>query len=346
MRILVTGSAGFIGFHVASRLLADGHDVVGYDGLTDYYDVSLKRRRHAVLAAHKRFEPVAGMLEDKALLERVVRDTRPEIVVHLAAQAGVRYSLDHPDTYVSSNVVGTLNLLQALREDKPRHLLVASTSSVYGGNRNQPFAEADRTDFPVSLYAATKKATEAMTHAYAHLFAIPTTCFRFFTVYGPWGRPDMALFKFVSAIEKGEPIEVYGEGRMTRDFTYVDDLVEAVCRLIPIEPRASVASDADSVSPAAPWRTVNLGGGHPVGLVDFIAAIERALDRPAIKLMRPMQAGDVSDTAADTALIRALIGYVPATSIDAGVTAFVEWFRTEYAPRQPNIERQLAATGT
>jgi UDP-glucuronate 4-epimerase len=347
MKILVTGSAGFIGFHVARRLLADGHDVVGFDGLTDYYDVSLKRRRHAALAASKRFEPIAGMLEDKPLLERVVRDARPEIVVHLAAQAGVRYSLDHPDTYVSSNVVGTLNLLEALRTNKPRHLLVASTSSVYGGNRVQPFAEADRTDFPVSLYAATKKATEAMTHAYAQLFDIPTTCFRFFTVYGPWGRPDMALFKFVSAVENGEPIEVYGEGRMTRDFTYVDDLVEAICRLLPIEPSASVAVDpADSVSPTAPWRTVNLGGGHPVGLLDFIAAIERALDKPAIKLMRPMQPGDVSDTAADTALIKALIGYVPATSIDAGVKAFVEWFRAEYAPRQPIIERQLAATGT
>ena len=346
MRVLVTGSAGFIGFHVARRLLAEGHVVVGFDGLTDYYDISLKRRRHTLLATQKRFEPVVGMLEDKALLERVVREVQPEIVIHLAAQAGVRYSLDHPDTYVSSNVVGTLNLLEVLRAHKPRHLLVASTSSIYGGNRVQPFAEVDRTDFPVSLYAATKKAMEAMTHSYAHLFAIPTTCFRFFTVYGPWGRPDMALFKFVSAIETGEPIEVFGEGKMTRDFTYVDDLVEAICRLLPLEPHSSAEASADSISPAAPWRTVNIAGGHPVGLLDFIAAVEGALDKPAIKLMRPMQAGDVSDTASDTALIKALIGYVPATPIEVGVNAFVDWFRTEYAPRRGLSERQLAATGT
>jgi UDP-glucuronate 4-epimerase len=346
MRFFVTGCAGFIGFHLAARLLRDGHQLVGYDAVTDYYDPRLKRARLAELAKYPRFTCIEALLEDRNTLQRAIEDAGPEVIVHLAAQAGVRYSVTNPEAYASANLIGTFNLIDVARSVRPRHLLVASTSSVYGGNQAVPFREVDRADWPVSFYAATKKAGEAMTHAYAHLHNLPTTCFRFFTVYGPWGRPDMALFKFVSAIEKGEPIEVYGEGRMTRDFTYVDDLVEAVCRLIPIEPRASVASDADSVSPAAPWRTVNLGGGHPVGLVDFIAAIERALDRPAIKLMRPMQAGDVSDTAADTALIRALIGYVPATSIDAGVTAFVEWFRTEYAPRQPNIERQLAATGT
>jgi UDP-glucuronate 4-epimerase len=298
-----------------------------------------------LLSTQKRFEPIIGMLEDKALLDRIVREVQPEIVIHLAAQAGVRYGLDHPDTYVSSNVVGTLNLLEALRVNKPQHLLVASTSSIYGGNRVQPFAEVDRTDFPVSLYAATKKSMEAMTHSYAHLFEIPTTCFRFFTVYGPWGRPDMAIFKFVSAIENGEPIEVYGEGKMTRDFTYVDDLVEAIDRLLLLEPRA-VEGSTDSISPTGPWRTVNIAGGHPIGLLDFIGAIERALDKPASKLMRPMQAGDVFDTASDTSLIKALIGYVPATPIEVGVTAFVDWFRTDYAPRRGLGERQLAATGT
>lgn len=349
MRILVTGSAGFIGFHLAKRLLADGHDVVGFDGLTDYYDVSLKIRRHALLMACGRFEPVVGMLEDRQFLERTVRAHSPEIVVHLAAQAGVRYSLDHPETYVSSNVVGTLNLLETLRASKPRHFLVASTSSVYGGNAAQPFAETDRTDFPVSLYAATKKAAEAMSHAYAHLFGIPTTCFRFFTVYGPWGRPDMALFKFVAAVENGDPIEVYGEGKTTRDFTYVGDLVEAIARLMEVEPPAATgaAGVADSVSPAAPWRSVNIAGGQPVGLLDFIAAIERALGKPAIKIMRPMQPGDVTATSSDTALIKALIDYAPSTSIDVGVGEFVRWFRTEYAPKPPPAEQlQLAPTGT
>ena len=346
MRVLVTGSAGFIGFHLAGRLLADGHDVLGFDGMTDYYDTSLKVRRHALLIGQPRFEPVIGMLEDKPLLERTVQAFRPEIVVHLAAQAGVRYSLDHPDTYVSSNVVGTLNLLEALRASRPRHFLLASTSSVYGGNPKQIFAETDRTDFPVSLYAATKKAAEAMSHSYAHLFGIPTTCFRFFTVYGTWGRPDMALFKFVSAVENGDPIEVYGEGKMTRDMTYVGDLVEAIVRLVAVEPVIASTDVRDSLSPVAPWRTVNIAGGDPVGLLDFIEAIERALGKRAIKLLRPMQPGDVAATFSDTALIKALIGFVPATPIDTWVGEFVEWFRTDYARRPANEPQRLAPTGT
>jgi UDP-glucuronate 4-epimerase len=347
MQYLVTGTAGFIGFHLAKRLLDDGHFIVGIDGMTSYYARELKQRRHDILVRSNRFLPIIGMLEDPETLRRAQEAGQPDIIVHLAAQAGVRYSLENPKAYIDSNLIGSWNLLEMAKAVKPRHLLLASTSSVYGANAKIPFAEADRADEPMTLYAATKKSMELMAHSYAHLHGVPTTAFRFFTVYGPWGRPDMALFKFVSAVENGEPIEVYGEGRMTRDFTYVDDLVEAICRLLAIEPSASVAVDpADSVSPTAPWRTVNLGGGHPVGLLDFIAAIERALDKPAIKLMRPMQPGDVSDTAADTALIKALIGYVPATSIDAGVKAFVEWFRAEYAPRQPIIERQLAATGT
>src|SRR5690606_30509417 len=221
MKVFITGTAGFIGFHLARRLLAEGHEVVGYDGMTPYYDVSLKTARHAILSREPRFRAVEAMLEDAARLEAEIAAFAPEIVVHLAAQAGVRYSLEAPEAYVSANLVGTFNLLEALRRHTPRHFLFASTSSVYGGNDEFPFAEADRTDFPVSLYAATKKAGEAMSHSYAHPFSVPTTCFRFFTVYGPWGRPDMALFKFVDAIEKGEPIDVYGMGKMRRDFTYV-----------------------------------------------------------------------------------------------------------------------------
>lgn len=231
MRILVTGSAGFIGFHVARRLLAEGHEVIGFDGMTPYYDVALKELRLAVLTAEPDFRGEFGMLEDRAAVDRAMADA-PEVIVHLAAQAGVRHSLTNPQAYADGNLAGTFNLLEAARKNPPIHLLFASSSSVYGGNRKTPFRETDPTDAPMSLYAATKRAGEAMSHAYAHLFDIPTTCFRFFTVYGPYGRPDMALFTFVDQIERGEPIEVFGEGRMRRDFTYIDDLVEAVMRLM------------------------------------------------------------------------------------------------------------------
>jgi UDP-glucuronate 4-epimerase len=255
----------------------------------------------------------------------------PDIIVHLAAQAGVRYSLTNPEAYVDANLVGTFNLLEAARQARPQHLLIASTSSVYGGNAKMPFEEADRTDFPVSLYAATKKAAEAMSHSYAHLHKIPTTCFRFFTVYGAWGRPDMALFKFVSAIESGEPIEVYGEGRMQRDLTDVADLVEGISRLMPAIPeegRPIIAEGVtDSLSPVAPWRSVNIAGGQPVELMVFITAIERALGRKANKLMRPMQQGDVVATYANPGLLKALTGFVPDTDVDKVVGRFVTWYR-------------------
>lgn len=340
MKIFVTGTAGFIGFHLARRLLADGHQVVGFDGLTPYYDVSLKRERHAILTRSNAFSAVEAMLEDKAALEEAVAGFAPDIIVHLAAQAGVRYSLEHPETYVSSNLVGTFNVLEAARAHPPRHLLMASTSSVYGGNEKikMPFEEADRTDFPISLYAATKKAGEAMSHTYAHLHKLPTTCFRFFTVYGPWGRPDMALFKFVSAIERGEPIDVYGEGRMQRDFTYIDDLVEGIVRLMEAVPEAGRPVEAediiDSLSPVAPWRCVNIGGGHPAGLMEFIATIEEVLGRPAKKIMLPRQPGDVEQTFADAGLLEALTGYRPTTGIDEGVRAFVAWYRQDYMALQ------------
>ena len=335
MRVFVTGTAGFIGFHVAGRLLAAGHEVVGYDGMTDYYDVSLKQRRHALLKASRGFTAIEAMLEDKATLDGAIAQFKPEIIVHLAAQAGVRYSLDHPETYVSSNLVGTFNVLQAARLHPPAHLMIASTSSIYGGNEKVPFEESDRADFPVSLYAATKKAAEAMSHSYAHLFKIPTTCFRFFTVYGPWGRPDMALFKFVSAIENDKPIEVYGEGRMRRDFTYIDDLVEAIVRLmgaIPVQgqPLVSAEGVSDSLSAVAPWRVVNIAGGQPVGLMPFIAAIEKSLGKVATKIMLPMQQGDVVQTYADARLLEALTGFLPRVDVEEGVGLFVDWYRTVY----------------
>jgi UDP-glucuronate 4-epimerase len=334
MRILVTGSAGFIGFHLSRRLVADGHLVVGFDGLTPYYDVRLKEKRHAMLAQSNGFRAHIGMLEDKAALARAVADAEPEMIVHLAAQAGVRYSLEHPEAYVSANLSGTFNVLEAAREAEVRHLMFASTSSVYGGNTTMPFRETDLTDAPMTLYAATKKAGEAMSHSYAHLWNIPTTCFRFFTVYGPWGRPDMALFKFASAIEKGEPIEIYGEGLMRRDFTYVDDLVEGIVRLMAAAPEKGnpVSADGvtDSLSPVAPWRVVNIAGGQPVELLDYVETIERHMGKTATRRLLPMQMGDVAATHADPGLLRALTGYVPATPVEMGVKAFVEWYRGEY----------------
>ncbi|MDR3373835.1 MAG: NAD-dependent epimerase/dehydratase family protein, partial [Ancalomicrobiaceae bacterium] len=312
-----------------------GHTVVGYDAMTDYYDRRLKDARHAILARSNRFSAVVARLEDADRLGEAAAAAEPDVIVHLAAQAGVRYSIEHPEAYVDANLVGSFNLLEAARRLKPRHLLLASTSSVYGGNAAMPFAEADKADLPLTLYAATKKAMEAMAHSHAHLFGMPTTCFRFFTVYGPWGRPDMALYKFVEAILADRPIDLYGEGRMRRDFTFIDDLVEAIVRLIDLAPvmgapigGASVAAGgvADSLSPVAPYRVVNIAGGAPVGLLDFVEAIEAALGRRAVRHLLPMQPGDVRETFADHRLLQALTGYRPATPVTEGVKAFVEWF--------------------
>jgi UDP-glucuronate 4-epimerase len=329
VKVFITGSAGFIGFHLAQRMLRDGHIVRGYDGLTPYYDVALKQARHGMLERMEGFDAVIGMLEDKALLEASIAEFAPDVIVHLAAQAGVRYGLEHPESYISSNLVGTFNVLEAAKLAKPRHLLVASSSSVYGGNDKMPFAETDPSHSPVSLYAATKKASESLAHAYAHLWKLPTTCFRFFTVYGPWGRPDMALFRFVEATERGEAIDVYSDGQMRRDFTYIDDLIEALVRLVGVVPEAGKPVSAlDPVSAVAPWRVVNIGGGHPVGLMPFIETIERKLGKTAIKNFLPLQPGDVTETYADVSLLRELIGYVPETPIEVGVGAFVDWYRS------------------
>jgi len=328
MRFLITGTAGFIGFHLAKRLLADGHEVQGVDALTPYYDIELKKKRHAVLAGSNRFTAHIANIEDAKKLEAIHAGAAPDIIVHLAAQAGVRYSLENPEAYVRTNVDGTFNLLEIMRRKPPKHFMFASTSSVYGANRQMPFREIERADHPLTLYAATKKAGELMAHSYAHLFEIPTTAFRFFTVYGPWGRPDMALFKFVDATLKGKPIDVYGEGRMSRDFTFIDDLVEAIVRLAPVAPERGAQSDEiDSLSPAAPHRVVNIGGGAPVELTKFIDAIEAKLGKKAVRNLMPMQQGDVRDTFASADLLEKLTGYRPSTPIEEGVGKFVDWYR-------------------
>jgi len=333
-RVLVTGSAGFIGYHLSRALLDQGHTVIGYDALTDYYDVALKERRHAMLLQHPGFSCTIARLEDFETLDRVCRAERPDIIVHLAAQAGVRYSLENPRAYVDANVVGTFNVMECARELGVGHLLMASTSSVYGANTDMPFAETDKADTPLTIYAATKKATEAMGHSYAHLHDLPTTMFRFFTVYGPWGRPDMALFRFTKGILEGTPIDIYNNGEMFRDFTYVDDLVEGIRRLIdtpPVRPGAPEDIEpGDSLSPVAPWRVVNIGNSDTVKLLDFVDAIEAELGRPAIRNLLPMQTGDVPATWADATLLERLTGYRPGTDIRTGVARFVAWYRDYY----------------
>lgn len=330
MRYLITGTAGFIGFHLARRLLADGHEVQGVDSFSPYYDPTLKEDRNAILEQHEGFRVARLSLEDAPALNAAWETFQPEMVVHLAAQAGVRYSIDHPDAYMSANLVGTFNVLEAARRHQPRHLLAASTSSAYGANTEMPFKETDRAVHPITLYAATKAATELMGHSYAHLFGVPTTFFRFFTVYGPWGRPDMALFKFAKAILADEPIDVYGEGNMSRDFTFVDDLVESIVRLAGVVPDETNRVEGDSLSPAAPFRLVNIGGGKPSPLMNYIGELERALGRKANKNFLPMQDGDVPHTTASAELLERLIGYKPETPISLGVPAFVGWFRQRY----------------
>ncbi len=329
MRILVTGTAGFIGFHLAKRLLGDGHEVVGVDGMTTYYDVKLKEARHAVLKRHNGFSEQILMLEDMAALTGAAEAFEPEVIVHLAAQAGVRYSLENPRAYVESNLVGTFNVMEAARTLAVKHLLLASTSSVYGANQVMPFVETERADHPLTLYAATKKATEQMSHSYSHLWDIPTTVFRFFSVYGPWGRPDMALFKFVRGMLNDTPIDVYNNGVMERDFTYIDDLVEAIVRLVDVAPKRGepIAGATDSLSPVAPWRVVNIGRGEPINLMDFIADIEKSLGRKARFNFMPMQPGDVARTFADASLLEALTGYRPSTQVAVGVAAFCDWYK-------------------
>jgi UDP-glucuronate 4-epimerase len=334
MRCLITGTAGFIGFHLAKRLLDDGHFVVGFDGMTPYYDVALKEKRHAILGRSNGFKPFVGMLEDKSALDSAVELAEPDVIIHLAAQAGVRYSLENPRSYVDSNLVGSFNILEVARSVNPKHLMLASTSSVYGSNEKIPFAESDKADEPMTIYAATKKSMELMAHSYAHLYRVPTTAFRFFTVYGPWGRPDMALFKFVDAIRNDRPIEIYGEGKMSRDFTYIDDLIEGIVRLMDVAPseenRVEVDGVIDTLSRHAPFRVVNIGGGQPVELMRFVETIERILGKPAIRNMLPMQQGDVPRTYSAPDLLVALTGFKPEIGLEDGVRHFAEWYSQIY----------------
>jgi UDP-glucuronate 4-epimerase len=292
--------------------------------------VTLKEQRLAILEPYAQFEQVSGMLEDRSALDRAADIRKPDVIIHLAAQAGVRYSLENPKAYVDSNLVGSWNILELAKVLQPQHLLLASTSSIYGANEKIPFAEGDRADEPLTLYAASKKSMELMAHSYAHLYKVPTTAFRFFTVYGPWGRPDMAPIKFADAILNDRPIDVYGEGNMSRDFTYVADLIEAITRLVGVVPleesRVTTPGIADTLSPQAPFRVVNIGGGHPVGLMTFIETIEKALKRPAQRNYLPMQQGDVPRTFASTDLLHHLTGFTPRVTIEEGIAAFVQWY--------------------
>ncbi|NND68965.1 MAG: NAD-dependent epimerase [Halioglobus sp.] len=329
MHILVTGAAGFIGYHLSERLLARGDEVTGLDNLNDYYAVSLKEARLARLQKHTRFHFVQADLEDAAALHNLFDSEHFDAVVNLAAQAGVRYSLENPMAYINANIVGFTNLLECCRRHMPRHLVYASSSSVYGMNTNMPFSVHDNVDHPVSLYAASKKSNELMAHTYSHLFGIPTTGLRFFTVYGPWGRPDMALFLFTRAILAGEPIKVFNHGNMQRDFTYIDDIVEGVVRVIdtPATPDPDWRGDnPDPGTSTAPYRLYNIGNNNPVQLTEFIEALEQTLGRTAERELLPIQPGDVAATYADVEDLVGAVGYQPSTPINEGIRRFVEWY--------------------
>lgn len=334
MRVLISGTAGFIGFHLAKILVAEGIPVHGFDAMTDYYDIALKQRRHQMLLQSPHFSATEALLEDHAVFAKAAEDFQPDVIVHLAAQAGVRYSLENPRAYLNSNLIGTFSVMETARELGVKHLLMASTSSVYGANEEMPFKETDKVDTPLTFYAATKKANESMAHSYAHLWNLPTTMFRFFTVYGPWGRPDLALFKFVDAILDGRPIDIYNHGEMYRDFTYVGDLVRGIRLLMDTVPQrpasAEEIAEGDSLSPVAPFRVVNIGNSDKVRLLDFVDAIEAELGIKAIRNYMDMQKGDVPATWADASLLRSLTGYQPQTDIKDGIAEFVAWFRDYY----------------
>ena len=330
-KIFITGTAGFIGFHLARLLLNNGFKVHGYDGITDYYDVTLKKNRHSILLENPNFTLTEGMLEDQDKLNSSSDKFQPDAIVHLAAQAGVRYSLENPRSYINSNIIGTFNIMEVAQKQKVKHLLMASTSSVYGANTNMPFRESEKADTQLTLYAATKKANESMAHSYSYSWKIPITMFRFFTVYGPWGRPDMALFKFVTAILNDKPIDIYNNGDMYRDFTYVDDLVHGIKLLIDKPPTSSDNNlEKDGHSSVAPFRIVNIGNSNKVSLLDFIEAIEVNLGKKANRNYMPMQVGDVRSTWADTSLLKNLTDYCPQTNFKDGIANFVKWYRKYY----------------
>ena len=331
--IFITGTAGFIGFHLAKLLLKEGFKVHGYDSINDYYDVNLKYARQNILLKDENFSTTKGLLEDNDKLNEVADKFQPDVIIHLAAQAGVRYSLENPRAYINSNIIGTFNVMEIAKKHKVKHLLMSSSSSVYGANINMPFTENDKVDTQLTIYAATKKSNESMAHSYAHLWKIPTTMFRFFTVYGPWGRPDMAYFKFVSAIFNDKPIDIYNNGEMYRDFTYVEDLVRGIRLLIDVIPVSSdnnKISDIDSLSSVAPYRVVNIGNSETINLLDCIESIEQSLGKKAIRNYMSMQKGDVSATWADASLLQHLTGYRPKTNFKDGIARFVKWYREYY----------------
>lgn len=331
--VLVTGAAGFIGFHLCKKLLEGGTEVVGLDNLNDYYDVTLKQSRLAILEEHKAFRFTQTDLKEKVALDKLFQEHTFEIVVNLAAQAGVRYSITHPYAYLDSNVIGFLNVLEACRYFRPKHLIYASSSSVYGTNKRMPFSAHDSVDHPLALYAASKKANELMAHAYSNLYQLPVTGLRFFTVYGPYGRPDMALFLFTKAILEGRPIDVYNFGKMKRDFTYIDDIVEGIVKLIPKVPKANTnwnARQPDPASSFAPYRIFNIGNNKPVELLNFIEVLEEKLGRKSVKNFLPMQDGDVEETYADISDLEKEIGFKPYTAIEGGIEKFVNWYREYY----------------
>ena len=332
-RILITGAAGFIGFHVALCLLDRGNTVVGFDNINDYYDVNLKHARLKLLEKHNNFSFVRGGLEDRTVMEKLFCDNRFDVVINLAAQAGVRYSLINPHAYVDSNLSGFVNILEGCRHSAVRHLVYASSSSVYGANETMPFSIHDNVDHPLSLYAATKKANELMAHTYSNLYGLATTGLRFFTVYGPWGRPDMALFLFTRAIMEGRPIDVYNEGRMQRDFTFIDDIVQGVVRVADRPAAANpdwTGLNPDPGSSFAPWKVYNIGNSNPVELMRYIQVLEDCLGKKAIKNLLPMQAGDVVATAADVEDLSRDVGFAPSTPIEEGIRRFVDWYLDFY----------------
>ena len=331
MKIFITGTAGFIGFHLAKLLLKDSHKVHGYDGMTNYYDVNLKHARHNILLKDSNFFGTEGMLEDEGKLYDIANKFKPDIIIHLAAQAGVRYSLENPRAYINSNIIGTFNVMEIARKLKVKHLLMSSSSSVYGANSKMPFTEIEKADTQLTMYAATKKANESMAHSYSYLWKIPTTMFRFFTVYGPWGRPDMALFKFVSGILNNKPIDIYNNGEMYRDFTYVDDLVHGIKLLINAFPSIDKnITNLDSLSPVAPYRVINIGNSNKIKLLDFIEAIEENLGKKVVRNYLPMQKGDVPATWSDTSLLNNLTDYAPQTNFKDGIDQFIKWYREYY----------------
>ena len=335
MKIFITGSSGFIGFHLSKKLLDKGHSIHGFDSMNNYYDIKLKKARHQILKKYKKFYFTKGKIENQKILSKSILKFKPSIIIHLAAQAGVRYSIEKPRVYLDSNITGTYNIIECAKKVNIKHLLIASSSSVYGANKKFPFKEIDKTETQLSIYAATKKSTESIAHSYANIWKIPTTMLRFFTVYGPWGRPDMALFKFTKGIINKKKIDIYNHGKMYRDFTYIDDIVEGISALINKPPNIKKFRKIknDSLSPVAPFRILNIGNTHKVYLLNFINALEKELGVKALRNYMPMQKGDVKTTLSDTTLLKKLTGYSPRTNYKIGIKKFLEWYLNYYSKK-------------